>query len=660
MNERSLSLVQKLVLGFITILIIPSLCIGWFSYKTAYSKVEQAMLENANSNVVMLDHTLDHIIDSTKKDVDFLASRFSLGGVGPVQGDEDPFVRSMLDGYRAKNPEVELAAVGTDKGVYINSPKSAVNPPGYDPRKRPWYIMASENKGKPTVINPYISSNSGQVVVSVSQTVDDNHGVVSISISLKALTEIATQTQIGKEGYISIFDKNRNVLVHPTLKPGSKNEDTVIEDMFKKGSGSMVYDYQGQKKVAFFTTNKLTGWLIIGTMPEAEIAAAARAILVTTAGVIMVFLLIGSMMIYFIVNSIKKPLATMVRASEKISKGDLTVAIPVTSQDELGKLSISFNKMGDSLNAFLRQMQQTGDHLSSSSEQLSASAHQSSQAANQVAVAITDVAVSMEQQRNSVRDTVAILDQMAESVGRMATHTSQVAGQSSLAAAKAADGSEAVDRAAEQMAKIEQTVNTSASVVAKLGDRSKEIGQIVDTIAGLAGQTNLLALNAAIEAARAGEQGRGFAVVADEVRKLAEQSHEAAKQIASLISEIQSDTNMAVSAMDDGTREVRKGAEVIHTTGKAFQEIAEVVTEVSAKIQNIAAATEQMVKGSQKVNDGIKQIDIMSQKVAEEAETVSAATQEQSAAMAEIDAASRALLQSAQKLQDEVNKFTLK
>jgi methyl-accepting chemotaxis protein len=207
------------------------------------------------------------------------------------------------------------------------------------------------------------------------------------------------------------------------------------------------------------------------------------------------------------------------------------------------------------------------------------------------------------------------------------------------------------------MAQIEQTVNNSSQVVAKLGERSKEIGQIVDTIAGIAGQTNLLALNAAIEAARAGEQGRGFAVVAEEVRKLAEQSKEAAKQIAQLIGEIQGDTGNAIEAMNEGTREVAIGAEVVTTAGHAFGEIAELVTEVYSQVKEISAAIQQMAGSSQQMLLSVKEIERHSKNAAGEAMTVSAATEEQSASTEEIVSSSQNLAKLAQDLQEAVNKF---
>ena len=181
----------------------------------------------------------------------------------------------------------------------------------------------------------------------------------------------------------------------------------------------------------------------------------------------------------------------------------------------------------------------------------------------------------------------------------------------------------------------------------------------MDTIAGIAGQTNLLALNAAIEAARAGEQGRGFAVVAEEVRKLAEQSQEAAKKIAELIGEIQGDTDKAVVAMNDGTREVKTGAEVVNAAGVAFQEISGLVTQVSSQVKEISAAIQQMASGSQQIVDSVKRIDGLSKTSAGEAQSVSAATEEQLASMEEIAGSSEALSKLAQDLQAAVAKFRI-
>lgn len=360
----------------------------------------------------------------------------------------------------------------------------------------------------------------------------------------------------------------------------------------------------------------------------------------------------------YITRLIIRPINVMLAFSKELANGDFRdKPRSFVSTDEFGQLADELVNMRSSLRALMKQVSESAEQVAASSEELTASADQSAQASNQVAVSITTVAKGAEEQFSAIDDTSSVVEQMSANIQEIAANTNEVYGQSARATDKAEQGKKSLENAVAQMAQIEQTVTTSSGVVTKLGERSKEIGQIVDTISGIAGQTNLLALNAAIEAARAGEQGRGFAVVAEEVRKLAEQSQEAAKQIAALIGEIQDDTDKAVAAMNDGTREVKVGAEVINNTGKAFQEIAAVVTQVSGQVRDISAAIEQMAIGSQQIVGSVKRIDKLSKKAAGEAQTVSAATEETSASMEEIAASSQALAKLAMELRAAVSNF---
>lgn len=382
-----------------------------------------------------------------------------------------------------------------------------------------------------------------------------------------------------------------------------------------------------------------TMWLIIGT-------AVVAVIFSIFAGAVLA-------------NRISRPIYSLVGVVQKVSGGDLRHEIKVESRDEIGQLAAAFNTMVAQLRELVRQIAANAEQLAASSQELSASSEQSAQAASQIATSISDVAAGAASQLSAANEASAVTAQISAGIQQIAANTNQVAAQSASAVSKARDGGDTVDKAVVQMNQIEATVNTSAGVVAKLGERSKEIGQIVETIAGIAGQTNLLALNAAIEAARAGEAGRGFAVVAEEVRKLAEQSQEAAKQIAALIGEIQGETDKAVDAMSIGTREVKTGAEVVSATGAAFQEIVDLISEVSERVRDISAASQQMASGSQQIVSSVKKIDELTKKSVAETQSVSAATEEQLATMEEIAGSSQVLAKLAQGLQTSVAAFQM-
>jgi len=363
---------------------------------------------------------------------------------------------------------------------------------------------------------------------------------------------------------------------------------------------------------------------------------------------------------FYITRIIKKPLAQMVQFCEDLSSGDFREKVRhVVQKDEIGQLGNALGKMRTDLRGLLKSVVESAEQVSAASQELTASAEQSAQAANQVAASITEVAAGAEKQLEAADQATGIVKTMTGKLSQMNDITNMATDMSLQATNKASLGEDTVTKAIKQMGKVEATVNSSADVVERLGERSKEIDQIVEAISNIAGQTNLLALNAAIEAARAGEHGRGFSVVAEEVRKLAEQSQEAAKQISGLISVIQTDTNEAVLAMNQGTQEVKIGTTLVGNSGEAFKEIQNIVSEVSGKVQAISASVEELSSSSLQIVDSVNEIDKLSGKSSEETQSVSAATEEQSASVEEIASASQTLANIAVELQKKASKFQI-
>ena len=373
--------------------------------------------------------------------------------------------------------------------------------------------------------------------------------------------------------------------------------------------------------------------------------------------VLVLVLLITIGVVLYLMREIKSGVNAVLKGAKEGEARNLAYRIPVDRSDEFGHIAASFNHMFDEFRDMTKEFQASADIVDQSAIQLTETAEQSAEATQSIAQSITEVAGSTQEQMDYVTKTKEEVDAFSEGVDKSLATMNTICRHVEVTTQMTQEGGKLVQATVEQMHSIADTVEQSSAVIEKLGERSKEIGAIIDTISGIAEQTNLLALNAAIEAARAGEHGRGFSVVAEEVRKLAEESQEAATKISDLIAAIQKETGAAVSAMETGRAEAEKGRANVQSTGEGFKAIMERIEGIHSDTQLIMGTIQDIDESGKKIVGYTDNIHGSSQKISSSTETVSAAAEEQSAGMEEIAASSRQLAEQAQKLKDALGKF---
>ena len=394
---------------------------------------------------------------------------------------------------------------------------------------------------------------------------------------------------------------------------------------------------------------------------EAKIAATTKDINAIKMQMISlgIFAVIISLIIAMIMGTIiSRPIKGMAKAAQKIAEGDLTAEqIRIRNRDEVGDLALAFNQMAQNLKNLITNVSQNTTQVSASAAELTASADQTIQATEQITSAMQEVASGSEAQGKNATESSQAMKNMSNGIQQLASTTAAVSELAIETNSEANKGNDSLHRVILQMDTINTAVLESASVVKNLGNHSVEIGNIISIITDIAEQTNLLALNAAIEAARAGDHGRGFAVVADEVKKLAEQSKKSAEQIAGLISEIQQETNRAVTVMDTGTQEVQVGMKVVKVAEEGFSKIVDLTQKVSKQIQEATTVSEEMSSSAEQIYASFDEIAIIAQTSSSNLQNVASASEEQLATIEEVAASAATLSTMAEELQTQVSRF---
>jgi methyl-accepting chemotaxis protein len=518
---------------------------------------------------------------------------------------EQATVSSLLE-QKALTSTFMASYLGDATGHFTIRPDAKM-PDGFDPRVRPWY-KGAESSSTATLTEPYIDAATGQTIISIataSKKAGQSVGVVGGDLSLQTLIDTLSARNFDGMGYAFLVSADGKILVHPEKAMVMKS----LSEAYPKNTPRLSSDFSevevdGKTRIVTFTPIKglpSVNWYI-GLSIDKDKAFSmltefrASAVVATVIAVAIIIALL-SMLIRILIQ----PLHVMTRAMADIAdgEGDLTKRLTIVNNDEFGVLGTAFNRFVERIHGSIREV--------------SSATGQVNEVALRVVAASNSSMFNSDQQASRTSSVAAAINQLGAAAQEIARNAAQASSQASDARSLAEDGQQVVDRSIVAMNQLSSMLSASSTNIESLNSKTVNIGQILEVITSISQQTNLLALNAAIEAARAGEAGRGFAVVADEVRNLAHRTQESAQQVQTMIEELQVGARESVSTMSESQRHSQDSVEIANLAGERLNSVTLRIGEIDGMNQSVATATEEQTAVVESINVDITEINTLNQ-----------------------------------------------
>ncbi|WDH52065.1 methyl-accepting chemotaxis protein [Pseudomonas chlororaphis] len=514
-------------------------------------------------------------------------------------------VASLLE-QKALTSTFMASYLGDASGSFTIRPDAKM-PDGFDPRVRPWYKGAESSSGS-TLTEPYIDAATGQLIISVataSRNGGQSIGVVGGDLSLQTLIETLNALDFDGMGYAFLVSADGKILVHPDKALLMKSLSEAYPQNTPRINGDFSeIEVEGKTRIVTFTPIKglpSVNWYI-GLSVDKDKAFSmlsefrASAIIATVIAVAIIIALLG-----MLIRVLMQPLHVMTRAMQDIAdgEGDLTRRLTIQNQDEFGILGTAFNRFVERIHGSIREVSSATEHVN--------------EVALRVVSASNSSMLNSDEQASRTNSVAAAINQLGAAAQEIARNAAQASQQASDARNLAEDGQQVVDRSILAMNQLSDMISASSSNIETLNSKTVNIGQILEVITSISQQTNLLALNAAIEAARAGEAGRGFAVVADEVRNLAHRTQESAQQVQTMIEELQVGARESVSTMSNSQRHSQDSVEIANQAGERLNSVTQRIGEIDGMNQSVATATEEQTSVVESINMDITEINTLNQ-----------------------------------------------